>query len=250
MRVRLTCQLVAVEQVKVRQRGAVREGIQRPCGSGESKYRQRCQGVQVSDGLGGQGFKLAISRRGARARTFNSIAPLQVEFDESGAFGEWFKRPWGEQWAKGPEVSVNLHWWSRRSALQVGDLQRFHTSKLHRGETSAAVEHPEILAVREDIQRPCGSEQSKYRQRCQGVQVSDGLGGQRFKLAISRPWARARTFKIRATRQLERHEGGAFGERFKRPWGKQWAEGPEVSVNLHWWSRRFAVQKSSVNRDS
>ena len=45
----------------------------------------------------------------------------------------------------------------------------------------------ETLAVREGIQRPCGSEQSKYRQRCQGVQVSDGLGGQRFKLAISRP---------------------------------------------------------------
>ena len=45
----------------------------------------------------------------------------------------------------------------------------------------------ETRAAREGIQRPCGSEQSKYRQRCQGVQVSDGLGGQRFKLAISRP---------------------------------------------------------------
>ena len=74
--------------------------------------------VQVSDGLGGQGFKLAISRRRARARTFKLHAPPQVECDESGAFGEWFKRPWGEQWAKGPEVSVNLHWWPRRSALQ------------------------------------------------------------------------------------------------------------------------------------
>ena len=40
-----------------------------------------------------------------------------------------------------------------------------------------------------------------------------------------------------AVPQVERHEGGAFGERFERPWGKQWAEGPEVSVNLHWWSR-------------
>ena len=36
----------------------------------------------------------------------------------------------------------------------------------------------EVRAVREGIQRPCGSEQSKHRQRCQGVQVSDGLGGQ------------------------------------------------------------------------
>jgi len=44
---------------------------------------------------------------------------VQVECDESGAFGEWFKRPWGEQWAKGPEVSVNLHWWPRRFAVQV-----------------------------------------------------------------------------------------------------------------------------------
>ena len=50
-----------------------------------------------------------------------------------------------------------------------------------------AVDAREVLAVREGIQRPCGSEQSKYRQRCQGVQVSDGLGGQGFKLAISRP---------------------------------------------------------------
>ena len=58
-----------------------------------------------------------------RARTLKLHAPTQVECDESGAFGEWFKRPWGEQWAKGQEVSVNLHWWSRRSALQVGDSQ-------------------------------------------------------------------------------------------------------------------------------
>ena len=52
----------------------------------------------------------------------------------------------------------------------------------------------ETRAAREGTQRPCGSEESKYRQRCQGVQNSDGLGGQRFKLAISRPrgaaWAR------------------------------------------------------------
>ena len=82
------------------------------------------------------------------------------------------------------------------------------------------------------------------------MQVSDGLGGQGFKLALSRPRARAQTCEATAPVQVERHEGGAFGERFERPWGEQWAEGPEVSVNLHWWSRRFAVQKSSVNRDS
>ena len=57
--------------------------------------------------------------RGARARTFYLTAQSQIECDESGAVGEWFKRPWGEQWAKGPEVSVNLHWWSRRFAVQV-----------------------------------------------------------------------------------------------------------------------------------
>ena len=44
----------------------------------------------------------------------------------------------------------------------------------------------ETRAAREGIKRPCGPEKSKYRQRCQGVQVSDGLGGQRFKLAILR----------------------------------------------------------------
>ena len=85
-------------------------------------YRQRCQGVQVSDGLGGQRFKLAISGREARARTFNHLAQSQVECDESGAVGERFERPGGKQWAEGPEVSVNLHWWPRRSALQVGDF--------------------------------------------------------------------------------------------------------------------------------
>ena len=84
------------------------------------------------DGLGGQRFKLAISRRGARARTFNLLATPQVECDESGAFGEWFKRPWEEQWAKGPEVSVNLHWWSRPSdatAVVFGTDERRRTRK-------------------------------------------------------------------------------------------------------------------------
>ena len=61
-------------------------------------------------------------------------------------------------------------------------------------------------------------------------------------MAISRPRARARTLEPEALRQVERHEGGAFGERFKRPWEEQWAKGPEVSINLHWWSRQFAVQ--------
>ena len=41
----------------------------------------------------------------ARARTFEAMAALQLERHEGGAFGEWFKRPWEEQWAKGPEVS-------------------------------------------------------------------------------------------------------------------------------------------------
>ena len=67
-------------------------------------------------------------------------------------------------------------------------FSKSRTGNLHRAaDGSAALEHPEILAVREGIQRPCGSEESRYRQRCQGVQVSDGLGGQCFKLAISRP---------------------------------------------------------------
>ena len=61
-RVRLTFQSQTTPKIQVRQRGAVRESIQSPCGSEQSKYRQRCQGVQVSDGLGGQGFKLMISR--------------------------------------------------------------------------------------------------------------------------------------------------------------------------------------------
>ena len=108
-RVRLTFQSQTTPKIQVRQRGAVRESIQSPCGSEQSKYRQRCQGVQVSDGLGGQGFKLALSRPRARARTCEATAPVQVERHEGGAFGERFERPWGEQWAEGPEMSVNLH---------------------------------------------------------------------------------------------------------------------------------------------
>ena len=87
-----------------------------------------------SIGRGVRGFKLvmvsAVSAsswrfrgRGARARTLELRAPAQVECDESGAVGERLKRPWEEQWAKGAEVSVNLHWWSRRSVLQVGDFE-------------------------------------------------------------------------------------------------------------------------------
>ena len=71
--------------------------------------------------------------------------------------------PGGEQWAKGPEVSVNLHRWSRRSALQVRDCAR--TSDFHRVSQveAAADEHLQILAIREHIQRACGSEERKYR---------------------------------------------------------------------------------------
>ena len=89
-----TCGLTfhfSVRHVYACETRAAREGIKRPCGPEKSKYRQRCQGVQVSDGLGGQGFKLAISRRRARARTSNLQAPPQLECDERGAFGEWFK---------------------------------------------------------------------------------------------------------------------------------------------------------------
>ena len=114
-----------------------------------------------SAGLGGRGFKLAISRRGARARTLKTPATPQVERHEGGAFGERVKRTWGEQWAEGAEVSVNLHWWSRRSALQVRDCAR--TSDFHRVSpvAAAAVEHLKILAIREHIQRACGSEETK-----------------------------------------------------------------------------------------
>ena len=52
----------SVGHVDARETRAAREGIKRPCGSEQSKYQRRCQGVQVSDGLGGQGLKLAISR--------------------------------------------------------------------------------------------------------------------------------------------------------------------------------------------
>ena len=120
-----------------------------------------------SAGPGGQGFKLAISRRGARARTSNITAPLQVEFDESGAFGEWFKRPWEEQWAKGAKVSVNLHWWSpavRASSWRFrGRGARARTSEVL---AQPQVERHESGAVGEWIKRPWGKQWAKG-QRCQ-----------------------------------------------------------------------------------
>ena len=182
---RLTSQLAAPE-VQVRQRGAVREGIQRPCGSEQSKYRQRCQqGVQVSDGLGGQRFKLAISRRGARARTFNLLAPAQVECDESGAFGEWLKRPWGKQWTKRRQVSINLHWWPRRSSATA----RFWAAGVWKL-TDISVAQVQSRQVDQGTQagKICTEKDASVGA---GVRYSniciDRLGGQGFKLAISRP---------------------------------------------------------------
>ena len=90
------------------------------------------------------------------------------------------------------------------------------TGNLHRiAVASAAAELLEILAIREGIQRPCGSEQSKYLQRCQGVQVSDGLVHQ-VQVQLSRTANFHR--RTRASRTDERFELGAVAERIKRPW--------------------------------
>ena len=56
----------------------------------------------------------------------------------------------------------------------------FHFSVRH-------VDACETRAAREGIKRPCGPEKSKYRQRCQGVQVSDGLGHQMQLQSFSGP---------------------------------------------------------------
>ena len=123
--------------------------------------------------------------RGARARTFYHPAPLQVEFDESGAFGEGFKRPWGEQWAKGPEVSVYLHWWPRRSSATA----RFWAAGVWKL-TDPSVAQVQSRQVDQGTQagKVCTEKGAsvgagvRYSNICIG-----GLGGQRFKLAISRP---------------------------------------------------------------
>jgi len=73
-RVRLTFQSQTIAKIQVRQRGAVREGIQSPCGSEQSKYRQRCQGVQVSDGLGQHYFNCVVGEKKKKGETLrNSI---------------------------------------------------------------------------------------------------------------------------------------------------------------------------------
>ena len=51
---------------------------------------------------------MMVSAVGARASDAGRVLANereQVECDESGAVGERLKRPWEEQWAKGPEVS-------------------------------------------------------------------------------------------------------------------------------------------------
>ena len=178
--------------------------------------------------------------RGARARTCETRAPGQVECDESGAVGERLKRPWGGQWAKGQEVSVNLHWWSRRS----GATARFWAAGVWKL-TDISVAQVQSRQVDQGTQagKICTEKGASVGA---GVRYSnifiDRLGGQRFKLAISGREARARTFNLLAPTQVECDESGAVGEWFKRPWEEQWAKGPEVSVNLHWWSRRSGLQ--------
>ena len=75
----------------------------------------------------------------------------------------------------------------RRFAVQVKSYEAERACGLTFQVSDRHVDACETRAAREGIKRPCGPEKSKYRQRCQGVQVSDGLGGQGFKLAISRP---------------------------------------------------------------
>ena len=78
-------------------------------------------------------------------------------------------------------------------------FSKSRTGNLHRAaEGSAAVEYPEILAVREGIQRPCGSEESRYRQRCQGVQVSDGLGQHYFNCVVGEKKKKGETLFFRS----------------------------------------------------
>ena len=84
----------------------------------------------------------------------------------------------GRSKISGSVRQCNFRWWPRRFAVQVKSYEAeracgltFHFSVRH-------VDACETRAAREGIKRPCGPEKSKYRQRCQGVQVSDGLGGQ------------------------------------------------------------------------
>ena len=123
--------------------------------------------------------------RRERRRTREGLALEADKPLELGAVGEWVQRTCGggrgAQQDFGVSASVQLPLVASAVSASSWRFSKSRTGNLHRADTSAAVEHPEILAVREGIQRPCGSEQSKYRQMCQGVQVSDGLGGLQCK---------------------------------------------------------------------
>ena len=123
--------------------------------------------------------------RGARARTFEATAALQLKRHEGGAFGERFERPWGKQWAEGPEVSVNLHWWSRRSSATA----RFWAAGVWK---LTDISEAQVQSRQVDQGTQAGKVcTEKGASVGAGVRYSNicigGLGGQGFKLAISRP---------------------------------------------------------------
>ena len=194
-----------------------------------------------SIGRGVRGFKLvmvsavsttstaAISGPTTDARTREGLCSLQTLSVTSGAVGERPSDP-GEAVGKGGEVSVNLHWWSRRSVqVQIemmvsGSLKTFRFASRDPSTRCQCASDAKFALFGEqssptNLGGAFGDANSFEGAEVSGGRISDGLGGQRFKLAISRRGARARTFNLLAPPQVECDESGAFGEWFKRPWG-------------------------------
>ena len=127
----------------------------------------------------------------------------------------------------------NFRWWPRRSALQVGDSQN-HAPVICIGYSKLPLQ----LSTRRFLQFARASSVPAGR-KSRGI----GRGVRGFKLVMvsavsASSWrfrgrgARARTSEGPAVIQVERHESGAVGEWFERPWGEQRAKGTEVSINL------------------
>ena len=180
----------------------------KPCGSEQSEYRQRCQGVQVSDGLGSQRFSWRFSY---------STSNLHRVALPCGLAGDSCSSRNASSGAR--DVEIN----SEFKLVGLGGLQCKLTEAERVRRPSRLVDDTcdacETRAAREGIGVPAGrNSQSIGRgvRGCKLVMVS-AVSASSWRLRGRR--ARARTFERRAVRHVDACETRAVREGIKRPCG-------------------------------